>query len=348
MRTGLLTLLLSLATVLHAQPDVQKAQIYYQKAIEQRQTGAVAEAIRLFSLAAESDTANFRYPYEYGYTLALAGLYPEALVEMKKAAAKTGASDTCFQMLGSLYVKTEDTAAARKALERGLQLHPNSGRLFCEMGLLRMKEEKFVRAAALFDKGIAAEPMYSMNYYYGAKLALAAGEKHWGLIYCELFLLTDKESDLRGEVRQLMYDTYAESISADPNGYTVLHFCTSAKSQSSFCAAFNKCMTAAVPSGTKQVDLAAMAQIRTKFILKFFGDKFDKTFPNALFDHLKKMQDAGVLNAYHYWLLNVGEKQSFLSWYDRSENQEQFQQMMTWMSKNPLQLDAANAVVRRP
>ncbi|TND08458.1 MAG: hypothetical protein FD123_2254 [Bacteroidetes bacterium] len=334
-----------LSVTAFAQPGINKAQLFYQKGLEQRSVGAIPEALRLFSQAAELDTGNFIYSYERGYTLALAGMYPAALEEMKNASRKTGANDTCFRMLGSLFSKTGDTASAMKALNNGLLKFPRSARLYAEKGILLIGENQPGRAADCFDRGIAAEPMYSINYYHAAKLSLASPEKHWGMVYGEIFLLIDTESDKRSEIRQMLYDTYVNSIKTVSPGKVELSFCVNAKDKNPFCKVYSGCLGSAVTPGSA-LNLATLAEIRTKFLGKYYTDKLNEKFPNPLFAHQEKMQKAGVLEAYHYWVLNVGEKERFIGWYD--QHQEEFQKLLGWMALNPLKIDASTAFARKP
>jgi GH15 family glucan-1,4-alpha-glucosidase len=88
--------------------------------------------------------------------------------------------------------------------------------------------------------------------------------------------------------------------------------------------------------GETDITLSTLDRIRTKFLEFYYKKEFDKSNPNVLFEYQNTIKDAGHLEAYNYWLLCMGDEESFKSW--RAANQEKWKSFADWYNNHQLQL----------
>lgn len=108
---------------------------------------------------------------------------------------------------------------------------------------------------------------------------------------------------------------------------------------------YDACMESAA-IGETAINLESIDRIRTKLISlciedmdrrRISGERYDNQIVAPLFDYLRKLRDAGHLEAYNYWLLRSGDRTAYASWYSR--NQEKYSAFWSWLKENKLTID---------
>lgn len=303
-----------------------------------RNAGNIGESIRLFSLATQNDSTQFAYFFDLGYTCALSGYYPQALEASRKAVRFPESNDTCYQVLATVYDITGDTASAMRTLEEGLLKFPASGKLYLEKGHQLVKQNANARAAATYEEGIRREPNYASNYFYAAQLSLQSNQKINGLIYGEQFLLLQPEVNERtSEMRALLFKHYTTGFHLKASLELYPAFCNSSDPKS-FCTMYQSCLNQAA-AGYKNLSFTNLGKVRTRAMQKYMTEKYNDRINVPLFTYFAQINEAGLADAYQYWVLGAGDKEAFVAMQDNAEQSEQYQQLLGWLAKHPFVIE---------
>ena len=211
----LASLALAFTTSLAAlgQTPKQDAEAKGVQAIRLMDEGKLDEAIGLLQEARKLDPARSAYPYELGYAYYQQKKYPQALEQLAPLVKLPDASDRTFELLGNTYDNSGNSPKAIQTYEAGLRKFPASGRLQLELGIMYMLYKKdYDKAISYFEDGIKVAPTFSSNYYWAAKLFCSSKEQVWGMLYGELFINLEPNSQRTVEISKILYDTYKSQI----------------------------------------------------------------------------------------------------------------------------------------
>ena len=246
----------------------------------------------------------------------------------------------------------KDPDRAIKEYDEGLEKFPNAGNLFLEKGNIFLQAKNYDKADESYEKGIAVEPTYPSNYYRLALLFLNSTNKVPGLIYGEIFMNIERTTPRTQEISDLLFNTYKESITITPDSSN-LEFCEIVLTiddieedgfKLPYCAIFGKHMALSVID-IEKIGLKELSIIRSRFIKTYF-ESDSKEYPNILFDYHKKMEEEKVLEAYSYYLFQIGNKAEFDQWL--AENEKAYSSFAEWYTNeaNYLNLGIDNLYLR--
>ncbi|MEI6815262.1 MAG: tetratricopeptide repeat protein [Bacteroidota bacterium] len=348
----ILTILLLMSVRNEAQTSQEKAKALGLKAVKLEDEGKFDDALKLLEEAKKLDPNNIDYPYEMGYSYYSQGKYKKTIKLFKEVIKMNHVSDLCFQLLGNAYDKTGDTTKAFESYDAGLKLFPKSGKLYLEKGNVYWSKELYDKSLPYYEKGIEVAPDFPSNYYRATRIYCVSSEKVWGMIYGEIFLNLEPNSDRTKEISQLLYNTYKRAITF--------------KSDSSMSVSFSQFGTitlddlkeAKLPFGTaayepiilmsiineKSIDLNTLDHIRQRFADLYFKNDFSRKYPNVLFDYHQKILKANQMEAYNHWVLMRGDEDAFQKWAE--ENADKWDSFAKWFPENILDLDEAHRFYR--
>ncbi len=335
------------AFAIYGQSDKEKAFNNAMKAIQEMDSGNIDEAIDLLKESEKLDPDEINYPYEMAYAYYLDKEYKKAIKKLSGLKDHKNVMDKIYQMLGNCYDMAGDEKKAIEHYDKGIELFPNSGILYLERGNMEMKKEEFISALGYYETGIMVEPEFPSNYYWATRIYLNSTEEVWGMIYGEIFMNIERNTQRTLNISKMLYDTYDSQIT-----YT---------SDSSFSVSFSQNATITLddisdtsdirlPFGVgvyepvlifsmimeKDIDLASLNRIRTKFTTSYFKDGHNEKYPNVLFEFQKRVMDEGHMEAYNYWILNQGDEEEFTKWHE--ENEEKWTNFIEWFTENPMEV----------
>jgi tetratricopeptide (TPR) repeat protein len=313
--------------------------------------GNYEKAITLLQEAQSLDKQNINYPYEISYSYYLLKNYSKTIEILEKIKNHKNVNDRIYQLLGNSYDYTGNPEKALSIYRKGLKKFPNSGKLYLEQGILENSRENYNKAIAYWEKGIEVEPTFSSNYYWLGKTFSYSDEKIWSILYGEIFINLERNSNRTAEISELLYKTYKESIhiTSDSTGgvsfskVNIIGFKKN-KIQIPFPIVFGLTMTASlrveILNKETQISISSINKIRQSFIFNWYSQKRNKKYPNIIFDFQKQLKDEGNFESYNYWLFMKGNEIEFNKWL--LSNQPKFDKFIEWFLDNPMDLNEKN------
>jgi len=352
MKIGIFGLFFFLAfgQVVYSQSKQERA---YEKALEAIQlvkNGEFLMAIELLEEAKKLDPKNIIYSYE----LALAHTYNEDYSQsnriLKKLLKHKDVYDQVFQLIGVNYSYLEQPNKAIEYFDKGLEKFPNSGILHLERGNMDLFAGKYDTALYFYENGIKVAPSFPSNYYWASRIYCNSTEEVWGLIYGEIFMNLERNSQRTAEISKLLFDTYLSEIKFTSDTSMTVSFCKqmfmnfNALSDTQnpklpFCMVYEPTLLLSIIS-ENEININSLDRIRTKFIENYYEMGHHKTHPNVLFEYKKKILEIGHLESYNHWILMKGDEAGFDEWY--YDNEDKWNAFIEWFTDNPLVIDKKN------
>jgi tetratricopeptide (TPR) repeat protein len=350
MRRITIILLTMLTITAYGQTDKEKAYDLGMKAIKEMEAGKIKDAIELLEQSKELDPENIDYPYEIAYAHYLDKSYKDAIKILKGLTKHDKVNDRIYQMLGNCYDMEKNPAKAIETYETGLKLFPNSGILYLERGNMELVKEDYNKALDYYERGIEVQPVFSSNYYWAAKIYMSSTEEVWGLLYGEIFMNLERNSNRTAEISKLLYDTYKSQIIFTSDTSMTVSFCQQMtmnfteisqdkEMKLPFCMIYEPTLLMSVALA-KSIDINSLDDIRTSFVENYYKMGHNKTHPNILFDYQKQIMDNGHLEAYNHWILMKGDEDTFSIW--NGSNKDKWNSFVAWFSENPIEISDTN------
>ncbi|MGV3540330.1 MAG: tetratricopeptide repeat protein [Rufibacter sp.] len=326
-----------------------------QEAIKLMDAKQYDQAITLLQEASKLDPKRSVYQYELGYSYYLKGDQKEAIAVFQKLVKAPDATDQYYQMLGNFLSMDGYPKKAEEAYNAGLKKFPSSGRLYLEKGNLLLHEKKYNEALALYEKGIEVDPRYPSNYYRAAEIFLNSTEEVWGMLYGEIFMNLERNSERTAAMSKMLYDTYKNQIkftsdtsfSVSFSQNNLVNLSGSKKNPKIEIpygmAAYEPTLMLAVVQ-EKEISLASLHRIRERFIPAYLEGNWGKRYPNVLISFQQDVKEAGYLEAYNYWILMKGDEAAFTHW--KETNPEKWAAFLSWFPENGLKLTNNNKFYR--
>ena len=353
-KNSMLVLFVVLSIQLHGQTNAEKALALGNEAVELMDNGDVKKSLKLLAEAQELDPTNFSYPYETAYANYLLEDYKKSVKILESIKSHKNVTDQLFQLLGNSYDMLGQSEKAFEIYDEGIKKFPHSGSLYLEKGNVHWNKKEYLEALPFYEQGIEADPAFPSNYYRATRIYCATTEEVWGMMYGEIFMNLERNSQRTAEISKLLYDTYKSQITIGPDGPSAISFSKNAVMQISS----DEIKLTKLPFGTmcyepilmmamitqKEIDLTSLDLIRSNFVDLYFERKSNEKYPNVLFDYQKKIKEAGHMEAYNHWILMKGDEAAFGVW--MKENKEKWDAFVKWFMENGLQLDENHRFIK--
>ncbi len=339
------------------QSDQELAEELTYQAIVKMDSGFISESIELLEKAQALDPENFIYDYEIGYAYLMDQDYKSSIKHLKKTLKFDNVNDQCYQMLGNAYDISGNPKKALKTYDQGLEIFPRSGKLYLEKGVVYALEKDYDEAIKQYEKGIIAEPNYPSNYFRAAEYYLNTKDEVWGMIYGEIFMNLERDSDRTSMMSKALFDTYQSEIDitsdtsahvsfASNNMYintddikggseNLLHSMTLTTKKMYYETALAFAIV-----DIDSLNLESLNKIRSGFVDFYFNQDYYEKFHVVLFEYQKKIKDLGYIEPYNYWILSEGDPEGFNQWAEK--NIDLWNSFIDWFIENPIEITEEN------
>jgi tetratricopeptide (TPR) repeat protein len=331
-----------------AQEDDPKKQAYnYAKqGMEMVDKGHLDEALEVFNKGAALDPDNSSFQYEIAVIYYLKKDYVQTINILEKVLTKPDANDQFYQILGNAYDLNGQTPKARKVYAAGIKRFPKSGALFLESGIMEYMQKNNVDAVRYWESGVLAQPTFATNYYWLAKYYASTTEKVWAVMYGEIFINLERNSDQTQEISDLLYKTYKSCLSIGPDKKVEIHFTksivekpqpnTKLPFEQVFQETMKQSLDSLVRSGIDSLGINEICLARELFLMYWYNDGLAGNYPNILFQWMSEMPEKKYLECYNRWVFLKGNEDAFQVWY--YTHTDLYTSFVNWFKKNPLKV----------
>ncbi|MFM6947001.1 MAG: tetratricopeptide repeat protein [Flavobacteriales bacterium] len=314
-------------------------------AIKLMDEGHFSESRAILEEVLLDDSTNYDAWYEYAYSFYIQKDYAKAVEIMRKQTTHPEVTDQLWQIIGNSLDYSGDPDGALAAYAEGLQKFPHSGRLYVETGNIYLNQNNIEKAIQSYEKGIEMAPEFSSNYFRLAKLFCGTEDEIWGVLYGEIFMNLERNSQRTREMSALLYQTYLKALFFD-KGKIIISF---SQDMAPFTMAFEKNIGLAASKyliDQKKVanNIETFVAVRRYFLSQWFTDEQAKAYPVALFDFWQQIDDLGFTEPYLYWIFNQAPSNQFEKWHKTHE--QDFTFFTKWFNPNPIQIDSSNYLHR--
>ncbi|HVK38976.1 MAG TPA: hypothetical protein VNA88_10620 [Candidatus Kapabacteria bacterium] len=329
----------------------ERAEELARRAVEAMDAGQLDRALTLLDSAIKLDRTEPAYRYEKAYALLLKRDYSGGLAVVEPLLADTTATDYYYQLAAALHTGRGDSAASIAVLRAGLEHFPRSGPLHFEIGSRAEAAGDLVGAVTAYEQGMRAQPAYPENYYRAALILAGSSERIWGLIYGEMFMNLERQTERTARMGTVLLETYRRSIAVGGDTSFQIRFSermralhvigtekttemVEAMGRPEWLFEMTAMQALAVSDACRAqgVTLDCLDQFRTEFNRRWFAQRLDTKFASPLFDWHKLLIDLGYFDEYNHWLLGAGDPDEFYAWVDA--NPEAFELFQKWFRVN--------------
>jgi tetratricopeptide (TPR) repeat protein len=353
MKKNFLLLFIFISTISYSQGDKSEAEKKFKEAQALTDQKKYKEAIKMFEEVQKMEPESSLPQYEIALVYCKSQEFEKCIEILEKIKNKKDAEDIYYSLLGNAYDFNDDRDKAIETYNAGLKKFPNSGPIYLELGVIQLMEKEYDKALKYFEKGIEVDPMHPSNYYWATIIWSTTKDKVWALIYGEIFLNLEKNSNRTQVISKLMFEIYQKGFEFGKN--TILtHLAntdvvSSSKEEAeklinSFKVQGYEVLMGLAAVGQNKIDINSLNKIRTGYLELYYKEGFDKKFPVVIFDYQKKLEEAGYLEAYNYWILLDGDKQNESE--REGKNRDTWDNFLTWFDKNPMVINESNKFVR--
>lgn len=329
-----------------AQKDELKAEKYADKAVVSMQNDKPKKASRQLRKAIKFNSTFIPYYYRLAYAYHIDEEYQESIDILNHIIDKDEDNEMVYELLGENYIELDNIDKAFSSYVKGIKKFPNEGVLYEEIGKLEMLKESYLSALEHFENGILMAPNYPGNYYWASKIYCNSTEEVWGLIYGEMFINLERNTNRTEEVSALLYNTLKREIKINKDSAISISICQDQN------RVIDENDTLVKPSFGKsivelnllkslvdldEVSLRTIDKMRENFVAHYFKNP-SEDYPNhRLFEFHKELISHGHFEAYNYWLYMMGDVETFKQW--EKDNKSQWIHFLDWFKENSLEVN---------
>lgn len=318
----------------------QNSDSVLQKAVKLIDNEQYYDAERCLKTAIDQGMDSLYLHYELAWCYYSMQDYEKSISTLESLLNRQDVVADVYQLLGNAFDEIGQSGKAVSIYEQGLDKFENAGCLYLELGNMKYKNGDYKNAIYYYEKGIEHDPMFASNYYRAALVFLSSTEEVWGVMYGELFMLLERDSERCKLLSRQLFETYFQEISfnrgvvsVDFNSPTIAYSNSSVR-PNLFPDNFQDAMTNAAKS-ERHLDLASLNRIRHRFSREFNSNS--SSFENVLSKYHDRLISAGHFEAYNYWLFGYGNPNQTAQWV--KANKTKWDSFLAWFEKNPISIN---------
>lgn len=321
----------------HAQewPSPEIEQMYAQ-GMNNLGRGNTQEAIAIFQKTLQAAPGNFMTLRALAKSYQLAGENSNANKVLEPIFANQSADAECYRISAMAYLGDKKEKDAKKILQQGLSAFPKSGALYHELGILYEQQEDNEKALKTWLDGIANDNNYHLNYYEATLAYMKTDEMIWPILYGEIFVNKEPNTQRSNEVRSLLLDAYKKLFFTPSKNVTGDY--TDKSTPQTFEDAVKQTFSSLFFVVSDGITTENLIMLRSRFIINW-KNNYAARYPFSLFNYQEDMMRHGQFDAYNQWLFGkVENAQQYNTWANT------FSDDLATMDKNrltnPLQIAA--------
>lgn len=272
-------------------------------------------AILILNRAQQMEPDNFGVLQDLAFNYYFSKNNAKALEMLTPLLDRPEANDQSFQIAGNIYKIQRNFKDADKLYRKGLKRFPDSGALYNDYGTLLWANNDLKNAITQFEAGIQADPNYAENYLNAAFYYAEKGNVVWPMLYGEMFVNMNPNSSEAPGVKQMLINAYKKFFTEVNTGKW------SDKENSAFGKLVLKTLEKQSSITAMGLDAETLTMIRTRFILDWYNDKNNNSFPFRLFDMQQQMLRDGMFQAYNQWMFGPTQNlEQYKAWVDANKD----------------------------
>ena len=222
--------------------------------------------------------------------------YEKALETIKPLVDRNDADEQVYQIAGYIYKALDQPNEAEKLYKRGIKKFSPAGMMYNEYGAFKLAKGDNEGAIKLWEKGIETDPSFTGNYYSACKFYLPTEDIMWSLIYGEMFLNLESQSNRSPEIKVILLENYKKFFEQD--------ITKNIKDKNGFEQSFLDAINKEADLATAGINPETLTMIRSRFILNWF-QRFGSKYPFKLFEYHRQLLKDGLFEAYNQWLFGA-------------------------------------------
>ncbi|MEI6089278.1 MAG: hypothetical protein WCR42_02395 [bacterium] len=335
MKKLLIFVIIILSTLqIYSQNKIEQAKDLGNQAIKLINEKKTTEAIDLLKKAQKLDPKSIFYPYEIAVAYYDKEKFPEAMKILDSLKRHPEANEQVFQLLGNCFDYLAKRDEARDIYNEGLSRFPKSGRLYMELGIISIEEDKIQEGLNFWAQGTRVQPNYDNLHYRLAKQYNKDSMDIFALVSAETFLNLSNNDTKINEISKLCFNIYNKSIiKNDSLGY-IFSFRKSTKENTYFELAFEMVLNRAA----KNIDLSDGLNLEELYLLRkgffnlWYKDGINNRYGNFLYDYINKVIQEGQFETYNYLIFYNGDPVGFQNW--AQSNTDIVKEYLKWRKDN--------------
>lgn len=270
--------------------------------------------------------------------------YPQVTQILEEFIYDSEPKEDYYRLLISSYDFMADQKKARDILNKALEIFPNSGLLYYELGVIEIGAGNRREAGMAWEKSINLDPNQAIVYYQLTKYFYDSDYRVLSLIYGEIFLNMISSDDKKQEISSILYEIYLDVLSNPQDGiYPITKFYGNYDVDEAINYPFQMIFQQTVNSlnfKRDKIGLEEIVDFRIEFFQTWFDRGYDQIYSISIFDRFKKIMQFKKFKEYSYMMLSTGDLDAFQSY--STQNMDAFRDVIIWITNNEFVIDQTN------
>jgi outer membrane protein assembly factor BamD (BamD/ComL family) len=323
----------------HAQewssPEIEQM---YQQGVASLSRGNASEAVAIFQKVLPLEPGNILVKKTLAQAYQVSGNYQNALLVLEPMFASGTADAECYRIAAQCYEGIKEDKKAQKIIAEGIDKYPQSGLLYYQQGLFFKAQKNYESALKSWLDGIAADPDFHLNYHEAAIAYVQTDKVIWAIIYGEIFVNKEPNTQRGNETRILLLDAYQKLFftpSKNVTGETLLR-----TEPANFEEAVKKTYLSLFFVVSDGITTENLMMLRSRFMVSWLNTYAAK-YPFSLYAFHHDMMADGYFDVYNQWLFGKAENpQQYSTWMTSfADDMGTFEK---WRMKKPLRMQTSD------
>ena len=316
----------------------------FNQAFEYSDTGKADKAIEIYNRLLKTHPTDTTVLYEIGYCLYQKQDYAAVDKHFSKLEKKGLVSSGTYVLHGNALDNMGKTKEAMDIYKKGIEMYPNQGRLYLELGTVYRMQGNLTEAVNMYSYGIENDPWLTSNYFRNAQILCYSNEPVLGMFDAEVHQLLDPSSDRSSEMSKAMFEAFSVNVEVKNDTSLVYHYTSNTEITADndgnldfpfglLFEVFSKTPLDMVCWKEKGLlDIPTITAKKQRFVEEIYTNDIFERYRTPIMAYEKAVLDAGHWEAFCMWLLRKGDFDAFDAWL--VDNDPKFTAFANWYAEN--------------